>query len=133
MYTTHGHQIQGTPVEGEKPTRVARCSAFIGCPQCQAESTKAHKNTSKGKLETIKEIMDESGVDLYTAIKMFERRVAPGTKVIDWSNTDGRYGVAVVKENDRGNLEIISEIEMSPDDLIELATSCLVLARRKRA
>lgn len=132
MYTTHGHQIPGTPVEGERPRLVARCSAGIGCKQCQAEIARAQANTSKGKIEAVKEIMDKNRVDLQTAIKMFNRRCEPGTKVADWSNTDGRFGVAVVEKSDGGQLEIITEIEMSPDELIELATSCLVLAERKR-
>lgn len=131
MYTTHGHQIPGTPVEGERPRLVARCSAGIGCKQCQAEIARAQANTSKGKIEAVKEIMDEYRVDLKTAVNMFNRRAQLGTKVADWSNSDGRFGVAVVEKSDNG-LEIITEIEMSPDELIELATNCLVLAERKR-
>lgn len=132
MYTTHGHQIPGTPVEGEKPKSVARCSAFFGCPQCQAESAKAYKNSPKGKIDAIKDIMDENRVDLQTAIRMFNRRCKPGTKVCDWSNSDGRFGVAVVEKSDGGQMEIITEIEMTPDELIALAMNCLILAERKR-
>ncbi len=139
MYTSHGHQIQGTPVEGVRPP-IARCSAGMGCPQCRAEIaiykqavSIEKEDTSESKILMVKKIMDENNVDLQTAVRMFNRRCKPGTKVCDWTNSDGRFGVAVVEESDGGQLEIITEIEMTPEELIALATSCLVLAERKKS
>lgn len=37
MYKRHGHQIQGTPVEGERPP-VARCGGPGLCGDCSAET-----------------------------------------------------------------------------------------------
>ena len=37
MYTSHGHQIPGTPVEGERPKLVARCGGPRLCRQCKSE------------------------------------------------------------------------------------------------
>lgn len=36
MYTSHGHQIPGTPVEGERPKLVARCGGPRLCRQCKS-------------------------------------------------------------------------------------------------
>lgn len=38
MYTRHGHQIQGTPVEGPTPSSVARCGGPGLCGQCSQET-----------------------------------------------------------------------------------------------
>lgn len=38
MYTKHGHQIRGTPVEGEKPEKVARCGGPGLCAACSIEA-----------------------------------------------------------------------------------------------
>lgn len=38
MYTKHGHQIRGTPVEGEKPDKVARCGGPGLCSACSIET-----------------------------------------------------------------------------------------------
>jgi len=37
-YTSHGHQIQGTPVEEPKPTEVARCGGPRMCQKCSMEA-----------------------------------------------------------------------------------------------
>ena len=37
MYTRHGHQIPGTPVEGERPLAVARCGGPKLCRQCYGD------------------------------------------------------------------------------------------------
>lgn len=41
MYTTHGHQIQGTPVEGDRPEFVARCGGPGLCTKCCREAVMA--------------------------------------------------------------------------------------------
>lgn len=37
MYTSHGHQIPGTPVEGDVPAR-ARCGGISLCVSCSVEA-----------------------------------------------------------------------------------------------
>lgn len=44
MYTTHGHQIMGTPVEGDRPP-VARCGGPSLCQDCAREATQATGGT----------------------------------------------------------------------------------------
>lgn len=41
MYTSHGHQIPDTPVEGARPALVHRCGGTRFCPQCR-EDVKKH-------------------------------------------------------------------------------------------
>lgn len=38
MYTSHGHQIPGTPVEGDDKPSVARCGGPKVCKQCGVEA-----------------------------------------------------------------------------------------------
>lgn len=54
MYTSHGHQIDGTPVEGKRPN-VARCGGPALCSLCaiqSAHAAKMHKflNPTKGPI-----------------------------------------------------------------------------------
>ena len=37
-YTRHGHQIPGTPVEGEKPEKKARCGGYPHCTDCRNDT-----------------------------------------------------------------------------------------------
>lgn len=41
MYTSHGHQIPGTPVEEPKPDRIMRCGGTSICPECALETGQA--------------------------------------------------------------------------------------------
>lgn len=52
MYTSHGHQINGTPVEGDRPP-VARCGGPGMCSQCALD---AHRAT--GGESTITEVVN---------------------------------------------------------------------------
>lgn len=40
MYTTHGHQIPGTPVELPEPPSKARCGGFAFCSVCKDDLAK---------------------------------------------------------------------------------------------
>ncbi|WP_299488813.1 DUF6275 family protein [uncultured Gordonia sp.] len=40
-YTSHGHQVAGTPVETPRPDRVARCGGPGLCKVCSPEAEKA--------------------------------------------------------------------------------------------
>lgn len=59
-------------------------------------------------------------------------RAGKNVKVAQWSNSDGEFGVVVV-DNNHTNWEdhVLMEIEMTPDELIGLATDILVMAQRK--
>lgn len=45
MYTQHGHQIPGTPVEGELPLTIARCGGVGFCRLCSSEARQAARQT----------------------------------------------------------------------------------------
>lgn len=59
MYTSHGHQIPGTPIEGDKPV-VYRCGGIKVCRQCKVEASFYRSFVQE----------DESGIDF----KMFVRK-----------------------------------------------------------
>lgn len=52
MYTSHGHQILNTPVEGEQPP-VARCGGPGLCALCSHESIQHQKNKEQTMQTTI--------------------------------------------------------------------------------
>lgn len=52
MYTSHGHQIAGTPVEGDIPKNRARCGGPDLCVTCGRESVRAVQNLQENKIET---------------------------------------------------------------------------------
>lgn len=67
MYTKHGHQIRGTPVEGKKPDQVARCGGPGFCSACSIQAIFALSPTldevlAEGRKETKMEVfgLDEA-------------------------------------------------------------------------
>lgn len=56
-YTSHGHQIPGTPREHERPKRVSRCGGPLLCPNCANEAalyTHPSNTTLHGKKNDMK-------------------------------------------------------------------------------
>lgn len=59
MYTTHGHQIAGTPVEGEPPESVARCGGPSLCYRCSIQAAQARNRLTPQ--EVLDNILDIEG------------------------------------------------------------------------
>lgn len=50
-----------------------------------------------------------------------------------WSNSDGRFGIAIVRRSNLPNGDhTFIEVEMTPDELVSMATDMLLLAQQKR-
>lgn len=63
MYTKHGHQIEGTIVEGERPSSVARCGGPGLCAQCSLEAARAPKEVhTEDTLFKVREALVASGL-----------------------------------------------------------------------
>lgn len=70
MYTSHGHQIVGTPVEGDEPESVARCGGPSLCYKCGIEAAQA-RNRQKAK-ESILTVNEAKG--LVMGFKKYKRK-----------------------------------------------------------
>lgn len=54
MYTHHGHQIKGTPVEGAAPVLIARCGGPSLCQKCFVEAQNGlFHNMTQEEIDTI--------------------------------------------------------------------------------
>lgn len=63
MYTSHGHQIPGTVVEGTRPVSVHRCGGISMCAQCAMESKDAPREThTEQTLFTVRDALVKSGL-----------------------------------------------------------------------
>ena len=101
MYTRHGHQITGTPVEGERPLAVARCGGPKLCRQCYADVAR----------HTMQAEPSDFTVELGTnTMQAFERVIALGLEQRPLPQAQQARVLSITNLNTPAAIQKVSEV-----------------------
>lgn len=93
-----------------------------------------YSHFTREDINKIKELRNAWGLGLKEAAELYmSMSSSPPVTAAAWSNADGRFGVAVIREGDEDqSMAILMEIEMSREKLITLMLDLAALIASKR-